>query len=171
MDVKEKRVFADLQEKLLSYEYIRGLIEGEGTFTFHSGWKRANGRKSKIPAFSISMHIRDKELITKIRDGMGLKSKIYFRAPRENITNTKTKKEYTSERQAILVVRDFIQLKDIIIPFFHRKLRGFKRKQFEEWLERIGSDPDISDKYKSLYRLYKWGMYDTYPKFIEKFRE
>jgi len=155
----------------ISNEYIRGLIEGEGCFSFHVGSKRPDGRKYRMPAFVISMHIRDKKLIESIRDKLGLKVKIYYRVPRVNIKNAKTGTAYLSERQAILVVRDFKQLKDIIIPFFYKKLKGYKETQFMNWLEKIGSDPDISDRYKSLYRLYKWGMYDKLPKFTEKFKD
>lgn len=155
----------------ISNEYIRGLIEGEGSFTFHVGSKKPNGRKYRMPAFIISMHIRDKDLLDKVRQKLGLKIKIYYREPSINIQNAKTQKTYLSGRSAILVVRDFIQLKDIIIPFFYKKLVGYKGVQFIAWLEKIGSDPDVSDRYKSLYRLYKWGMYDKFPKFTEKFKD
>jgi len=157
--------------KDISNEYIRGLVEGEGSFTFHTGRKKSDGRKPKIPAFVISMHIRNKDLLNKIKQKLGIKNKIYYRPPRMNIQNVVTQKQYLSERNAILVVRDFIQLKDIIIPFFYKKLAGYKGGQFIAWLEKIGNDPDISDRYKSLYRLYKWGVYDKLPKFTEKFKD
>lgn len=155
----------------ISNEYIRGLVEGEGSFTFHTTSKRADGTRYKLPAFVISLHTRDKYLLEMVRDKLGLKSKIYNRVPRVNIQNAKTGVKYLSERQAILAVRDFEQLKDIIIPFFYKRLKGYKGKQFVEWLEKIGSDPGISDRFKSLYRLYKWGVYDKLPKFTEKFKD
>lgn len=155
----------------ISNEYIRGLIEGEGSFTFHTGRKKSNGQKTKMPAFVVSMHIRDKDLLNKIKQKLGLKNKLYYRVPRITSQNPKTGVRYLSERQAILVVRDFIQLKDIIIPFFYKKLIGYKGVQFVAWLEKIGSDSDISDRYKSLYHLYKWGAYDKLPKFTERFRD
>lgn len=155
----------------ISNEYIRGLVEGEGCFSFHTGRTMANGRKYKLPAFVISMHIRDKDLIEAIRDKLGLKVKIYYRSSNANIVNAKTGNVYLSERQAILVVRDFRQLKDIIIPFFYKKLKGYKGKQFLEWLEKIGNDANVSDRFKSLYKLYKWGMYDSLPKFKDKFKD
>lgn len=155
----------------ISNEYIRGLVEGEGCFSLHTGRIMANGRKYKLPAFMLAMHIRDKDLIEAIRDNLGLKVKIYYRSPRVNISNAKTGDVYLSERQTILVVRDFKQLKDIIIPFFYKKLKGHKGNQFIEWLEKIGADPDVSDRFKSLYRLYKWGIYDNLPKFKDKFKD
>ncbi|PIV31710.1 hypothetical protein COS33_01785 [Candidatus Wolfebacteria bacterium CG02_land_8_20_14_3_00_37_12] len=155
----------------ISNEYIRGLVEGEGSFTFSTTRKKVDGTRYKLPAFVISLHIRDKHLLQMIRDKLGLKSKIYYKIPMVNIQNAKTGVKYLSERQAILVVRDFQQLKDIIIPFFYKRLRGYKSVQFIEWLEKIGSDPNVSDRFKSLYRLYKWGMYDKLPKFTEKFKE
>lgn len=149
------------KNRKLSYEYIRGLIEGEGCFTFHPGWTRSNGRKSRFPAFALSMHERDKELIEMVRNTLGLKNKVY-------IQNSYQKDGYKRGRKATLVVRDFEQLKNIIIPLFHKKLKGYKSKQFIFWLEKIGNDSDISDRYKSLHRIYKWGIYDE-PKFINKF--
>jgi len=155
----------------ISFEYIRGLVDGEGSFTFHIGSKRPNGRKYKIPAFVIAMNMRDKELIKGVKDKLGIKSNICYRIPRVNIKNAKNDKLYTSGRQAILSVRDFTQLKDIIIPCFYKKLKGYKGKQFIDWLEKIGSDPDVSDRFKSLYRLYRWGIYDKDLKFTEKFKD
>ena len=152
------------KQKPLTYEYVRGLAEGEGCFTFYSGWKRRDGSKYKMPAFVIAMLYRDVELLEMIRDTLGLRNPIYSRKPYVNPKNG-----YQVRRTAVLVVREFDQLKDIIIPFFYKKLKGHKGRQLNEWLEKIGSDPNISDRYKSLYRLYKWGMYDTYPKFTQKF--
>lgn len=151
---------------LISYEYVRGLVEGEGCFTFYPGWKRKNGRKYKVPAFIIAMSDRDTGLLEMVRDTMSLRNPIYFRKPYIN-----KKSGYRVTRTAVLVVREFDQLKDIIIPLFYKKLKGYKNKQFIEWLNKIGSDPDISDRFKSLYRLYKWGMYDKLPKFTEKFKD
>lgn len=157
----------------LSNEYIRGLVEGEGCFTFHTSRRKTNDgdKKYKLPAFVISLNIRDKDLLVAVRDKLELKSKIYYRVPRINIQNAQNGNKYLSERQAILVVRDFKQLKDIIIPFFYKKLNGYKGEQFMVWLEKIGNDPDVSDRFKSLYRLYRWGMYDKLPKFTDKFKD
>ncbi len=145
----------------LSYNYIRGLVEGEGTFTFctTTGWR---GKKAKVPAFQLRMHIRDKELIEAVRDFLGLKNKIY-------IYHYPGKDGAKRGPQVMLIVREFNNLKDIIIPLFYKKLIGHKNKQFMEWLEKIGSDPAIPDSFKSLYRLYKWGVYNENPKFTQKF--
>jgi hypothetical protein len=155
----------------ISNEYIRGLVEGEGSFTFHPTSKRADGSIYKLPAFIISMHFRDRDLLNLIKGKMGLESKIYYKIPAIQIQNAKTGKKYLSDRQAILVVRDFKQLRDIIIPFFYKKLVGYKGIQFMEWLEKIGSDPGISDRFRSLYSLYKLGVYDNNPKFSKKFND
>ena len=45
-----------------------------------------------------------------------------------------------------MTVRDFT-IKRHNYSFFLQKLKGYKGKQFIEWLEKIGSDPDISDRY------------------------
>lgn len=145
----------------LSNEYIRGVIEGEGCFSFCSrpGTIVCNGvvLQPKIPAFLLTMHARDLELVEAIKEKMGLKNKVYvYRAP-ALVTN---KKVYTRGQKAMLIVRDFGSLKNIIIPFFYKKLKGNKGKQFEEWLERIGSEPFVPESYKLIYRLYKCGFYD-----------
>lgn len=151
-----------MTSRKLSSEYIRGLIEGEGTFTFTTtGW---SGKKKKVPSFQLRMNIRDRELIEAVRDFLGLKNRVY-------IYHYPGKDGARRGPQAMLIVREFISLKDIIIPFFYKKLVGYKGIQFTAWLEKIGSDPDISDRFKSLYRLYKWGMYDKLPKFTEKFKD
>jgi len=141
-------------------DYIIWLINNRGSFGFtSSGFYR-----NKTPAFQLKITARNIKILEQIRDYLGLKNKVYkYHYPGKD----KSKRE----PQAILTIRDFKQLKDIIIPFSHKKLVGRKRAQFIEWLEKIGSDPDVSDRFKSLYRLYKWGAYDKLPKFTEKFKD
>ena len=55
----------------ISNEYVRGLVEGEGTFTFSP-----SGNK-KIPVFCLKMHVRDKNLLELVRNKLGLKNKVY----------------------------------------------------------------------------------------------
>ncbi|MBI2623286.1 MAG: hypothetical protein HYW65_01800 [Candidatus Liptonbacteria bacterium] len=136
----------------LSYEYIRGVVEGEGCFTF----SKSNGRK--IPAFAIRMHIRDKSLICAIRDTLGLRNKVY-------VYDYQAKDRIERAPQATLIVREFGQLKNIIVPFFYKRLRGNKRNQFELWLEKIGNDPSVPESFKFIYKIYKAGFYDKNPKF------
>lgn len=144
---------------ILPYDYIRGLVEGEGTFTFDTR-KQKNGTKLKVPAFALAMHIRDEDLIEAVRDTLGLKNKIY-------VYHHQRKDGYNRGPRAILIVREFSQLKNIIVPFFYKKLKGNKRKQFIEWLEKIGSDPEVSSLFKLIYKLYKTGYYDKNPKFLD----
>lgn len=151
-------------ETKLSYEYIRGLIDGEGSFTFSTNeYTNRFGKtiRRKVPAFILSMHERDTDLIKMVRDTMGLKNKIYFRRER------RMPEGYISGRQAILIVREFGNLKNIIIPFFYKRLRGYKKKQFEEWIEAIGNDPGISNLFRLLYKLHATGFYDRNPKFLD----
>lgn len=140
----------------LSFDYIRGLVEAEGTFTFSTSYKY----RRKVPAFALKMHIRDKALLEKVRDTLGLKNKIY---------------EYSYQRkdgsirspEAMLIVREIGRLKNIIVPLFYKKLKGYKGKQFEEWMEKIGRDPAIPENYKFIYTIYKAGFYDRNPKFMD----
>lgn len=148
-----------MEQRQLSYEYIRGITEGEGCFTFCAVGTRESGRK-KLPAFVLAMNKRDKELLAKVKEALGLKNKVYEYGPRFR------KDGYKRGGMAVLIVRDFGQLKNIIVPLFYKKLRGNKAKQFEEWLEKIGTDPVVSDTYKFIYKIYKAGFYDRNPKFL-----
>jgi len=150
----------------LSSEYIRGLVDGEGCFSFSTTTSTYMGKtfKRKVPAFILQMHARDRCLIEAVIKHLGLKNEIYIYPP---YSKDGAKRGWSVR----LIVREFGQLKDIIIPFFYKKLKGHKGDQFIEWLEKIGSEPDVSSRFKSLYRLYKWGMYDKLPKFTEKFKD
>jgi len=143
----------------LPYDYIRGLVEGEGTFTFSTSTRKLpNGsiKKVKIPAFALKMHERDEELIRAVRNTLNLDNRVYNYGPQKN--------RPSNGRQAMLIVREFPQIKNIIIPFFYKKLYGNKGKQFIEWLEKM-NDPDTNDLTKFLYRQYKSGYFDKNPKF------
>lgn len=147
--------------KDLSYDYIRGLIEGEGSFTFSTTVRTlADGTKKRerIPAFTIGMHERDEKLLRKVRDTLGLTNRVYNYKP-------SNKDGYNRGRKAFLIVREFGSLKNVIIPFFYNKLVGNKAIQFNQWLERIGSDPSVAESFKLLYRLHKSGYYERNPKF------
>lgn len=130
----------------LSNEYIRGLVESEGCFTFSR-----NGDK-KIPAFYLVMHERDRELIKMVKESLGLNNKVYKFRPYlgDGIKRGPT---------ARLIVREFGNLKNIIVPFFYNRLFGNKGKQFTEWLKKIGNDPLVPETYKILYRLHKSGYW------------
>ncbi|OGG43255.1 hypothetical protein A3G50_01220 [Candidatus Jorgensenbacteria bacterium RIFCSPLOWO2_12_FULL_42_11] len=139
---------------ILSFEYIRGLVEGEGCFTFDK--RTTKYKKSikieKIPTFVIQMHERDRELLRKLRNTLGLPNSIYILGPYR-------KDGINRGRMAKLIVRDYISLKDKIIPLFYKKLHGYKAKQFMEWLENIGNS-DVLYPYRNLYKLYKSGFFD-----------
>lgn len=59
-----------------------------------------------------------------------------------------------------IMVRDVGQIKNKIVPLFYGKLNGYKSIQFREWMEVIGTDPDVPDRYKFIYKIYKKGFYD-----------
>ena len=143
---------------MLSYEYIRGLVEGEGSFSFCTVPKHIKDGlviKEKLPAFTLAMSVRDKELVGLVRDALDLKNKVYEYAPRKN------KGSHNRQGMAILIVRDLYQLKNIIVPLFYSRLHGHKKRQFEEWIERIGLDLKVPGGYKMIYALYKTGYYEN----------
>jgi len=133
----------------ITHDYIRGLIEGEGCFTFCK-----NGRKSKIPAFSIGMSVKDFSLLTKVRDKLRLRNRVYKYEPRERADG------YVRMGMSILMVRDLGQLKNIIIPLCYKKLVGNKRIQLEDWVSKIRLDDNIPESYKIIPLLVKNGYYD-----------
>jgi hypothetical protein len=141
----------------LTNDYIRGLIDGEGSFTFSTN-KKSDGTSIKIPVFQLKMHIRDKDLVEGIRDYLGLGNKIY-------IYHHPGKDGYNRGPTATLMVRDFGSLKNIIIPFFYERLAGHKAIQFDEWLEKIQHDPMVPESYSLLYRLHRSGFYRENSKF------
>ncbi|MEX2033242.1 MAG: LAGLIDADG family homing endonuclease [Candidatus Colwellbacteria bacterium] len=141
---------------ILTNEYIRGLVDGEGCFTFYPlrRYSRKTGYvRKKMPAFVIAMHERDEALLYSVKETLGLSTKIYqFKAY--------TKDGYKRGNKAVIVVRGMGPLKNVIIPLFYGKLRGYKATQFLNWLEKIGTDPEVIDQYKLLYRLHKTGYFE-----------
>ena len=141
-----------MQKREITYEYIRGLVDGEGCFTFCRGYGGG-----KLPTFAIQMHERDRELIMAVRDKLGLENKIYALKPYLG-------DGFKRGGGARLMGRDLWSLKNVIIPLFRNKLVGYKRLQFENWMEKIGNDPEVPGSYKLLYRLHKKdGFYDKNP--------
>ena len=91
---------------------------------------------------------------------MGLRNKVYE-------YNHQGKDGHKRGPQAMLIVRELGQLKNIIVPFFYKKLKGNKGKQFQEWLEKMGTDVNVSDNFRFINKIYKSGFYDKNPKFID----
>lgn len=141
----------------ISYEYIRGLIEGEGCFTFSSipqFIRNEDGSfyRVKVPAFILAMHERDRELLEMIRERLKIEKNI-------NWLKASTSDGHQRGATVRLIIRDLGTLKNIIIPLLYGQLHGYKKLQFTNWLERIGSDPAVREDYKLLYRLHKNGFY------------
>lgn len=103
---------------------------------------------------------RDKKLIVAIKEKLRLRNRVYEYKPRFR------KDGYKRDGMAVLMVRDVGQLKNTIVPLFYKRLVGNKMKQFEDWMEKIGSDPDVPERYKFIYKIYKAGFYDKNPKFL-----
>lgn len=132
----------------LTKDFIIGLVVGEGTFCFTTTGNRLFEKTRKVPAFQLRMHVRDLALVTAVRDTLKLETKVY--------QYTHNKRHY-----AMLIVRNIGDIKNIIIPFFYKHLRGYKEYQFNRWLEDFNK-PGVADCYKFIYRLYKNGYYDRF---------
>jgi len=131
----------------LSRDYICGLVDAAGSFTFTT-----DSQRSSIPTFELRMGAKDVKLIEGVRDWLGLKNKIYAYYPEKD--------EFSKRgQQAMLIIRDVGSLKNIIVPTFYNRLVGYKGEQFNNWLEKIGTDPLVPDSYKIIYRLYRLGFY------------
>ncbi len=110
----------------LPLDYIAGLIDGEGCFS----WTFQN-HKDWVPIFSIKMHIRDKELLQNIAFSLRLDNTIH---------------EYTHQNRhyAQLIVRDRESLLFKIVPAVYRRLHGYKKIQLEHWLKEFFDRLDIN---------------------------
>ena len=140
----------------INADYIRGLVEGEGCFTFC----KTDGKY--IPTFCIGMHIRDRHLLIKVADYLKIHDEVYHYNPRQQ------KDGYKRGGSTRLMVRDAVSLKNIIVPFFYKKLIGHKGFQFKDWIERIGADPLVPERYRLIYRLYKNGFWDKPENYLYK---
>lgn len=140
----------------VSNEYLRGVVEGEGCFTL---CKHGN---IKVPTFALQMHERDKELLLTLSSRLRLHRLLY-----EIEANSRGGIERGPAVR--IMVRDALTIKNILIPFFYKKLHGHKGQQFEKWVAQMGSDTAISKSFKEIHALYVSGYYDTNPE--EKFWE
>ena len=105
----------------LSFEYIRGLVDGEGCFSFHTVPAKdrlGNKIRMRIPAFMLGMSIQDINLIARVKETLGLRNRIY------EYSQERRRDGYNRQPMAVLVVRDIGQLKNIIIPLFYKSLQG-----------------------------------------------
>ena len=144
---------------ILTNDYIRGLVEGEGCFSFcNVPLKTGQSEKSRLPTFVLTMNERDKNLIEAVRSHFSLKNKVYELGPYK-------KDGHNRDAIARLMVRDVGALKNIIVPFFYNKLYGHKGTQFNEWIEAIGSDINVPESYKIIWKLHKSGYYSKDSRF------
>lgn len=142
--------------KKITAEYIRGLTDGEGSFTFCT----TNG-KSKIPSFQLRMNVRDKALVEKVRDFLKIKNRVY-------VYHYLGKVGSNRGPQAMLIVREVGNLKNKIVPLFYNELIGYKAEQFNNWIEKIGNDPMVPERFKIIHFLHKRGYFLKNKDFLER---
>lgn len=101
----------------LSLNFIAGLIEGDGSFM----WIWQNGKRW-VPVFQLKMHVKDKKLVTTVRDSLGLNEPVY---------------EYNHGKRhyVLLIIRKRKSLEENIFPAFRNRLYGTKRQQFARWAD------------------------------------
>jgi len=148
----------------ITKEYIRGIIESKGVFTFYTNsYATKKGIvKRKIPAFVLELNEKDIRLLEEMRNHLCLKHRIYKTKQPALISDSGAgRRAYPRSPKVRLCVRDFVSLKNIILPLLYKELIGYKGILFEEWLERIGKEENIPDDYRLIYRLYKSGFYEN----------
>ena len=88
-----------------------------------------------------------------VRDALGLKNKVY-------VYDYKGKDGMNRAPQAMLIVREVGNLKNIIAPFFLGRLLGNKGRQFKDWVDKIGDDPLVPDIYRIIAINCRSGFYE-----------
>ncbi|PIR97978.1 MAG: hypothetical protein COT89_01870 [Candidatus Colwellbacteria bacterium CG10_big_fil_rev_8_21_14_0_10_42_22] len=147
----------------ITKEYVLGIVESEGRFTFSTRTRKLANKtviQTRVPTFSINMHEDNRNLLELVKKQMGLENKIY-------IYKSKDKDGYNRAKKALLIVRGYGAIKNIVVPYFYGQLVGGKAIQFKQWIERMGDDPLVADGYGLICRLHKNGYYAKNPKFSD----
>lgn len=147
---------------MLSYEYIRGIIDRDGCFTFCSAPPRRGMKapRARIPTFIIAMEEKDLNLLQKLKEALKVRGTIY------KLGGKVSSDGYKRTGMNSIMVRDFGQLKNIIVPLCHKKLHGYKASQFENWIEIMSCDDSVPKLYKLIPTLVHSGFYDKDPNFL-----
>lgn len=135
----------------ISQEFIIGLLTQKGSFTFSTRTKYNRKRKRsvhKIPTFSLTMNLKNEDLMNTIRNRLKLKNKLY-KFTSQRIDGRKRNTSIT------LIVRELGNIERIIIPFFYKKFIGYRTEQFNNWLLAIEKDPLIPFSFKKIYWRHK----------------
>ena len=126
-----------MTEQTINFDFIAGLIVGEGSFY----WTKRGDSGRKIPAFSLRMHVRDKELVTAVRDNLAPTEKIY-------------EYKHNGRHYVMLIVRNPGDIKNKIIPILYPRLCGYKKKQFIEWFHGF-RDEDTAESHRFIFNIFK----------------
>ncbi len=112
------KVLEIINTEKLSLDFIAGLVTSQGYFS----WVTQHRTQQKVPVFQIRLPYDEKDLLFGFKNSLGLKEPIY---------------EYRSKNRSfvLLLIRKRKSIKEIIIPAFDQKLRGKKKKQFDQWKE------------------------------------
>ena len=107
-----------IENREISFEYIRGLVEGEGCFTFCKSTRIRGGIKiiELIPTFALGMSKQDENLMHIISNKLGLKNNVLI------FRKAYRKDGYNRQQTVRITVRHPKELRDIIIPLFNKKL-------------------------------------------------
>src|SRR3989344_343524 len=99
-------------------------------FTFHTNRTVFNGelkQRMMVPTLVIVKRETEQRVLENIRDWFGLKNRIYLHTPYR-------KDGLQRKPRAILMIRDFVSLKNRLAPFLYKNLRGRKAEEFRRWI-------------------------------------
>ena len=102
----------------------------------------------------ISLPISDYDTVVMLKNKLKIHNSVYQYPAKQR------KDGYVRSGTAILIVRDLGQLKNIIVPLFYKSLKGHKAREFEDWIEKIGTDPLVPESYRFIAKICKSGFYD-----------
>lgn len=139
---------------VLTTDYIKGILQSKGSFSF------SNLFGKKLPTFSIQVEKDKEKLIIDLKKFLIIKEPVYYF--KEKIGND----GYKRDPYCKLMVRSFGSLKNSIVPFCYKNLNGFRKEQFNHWIEIIGKDDLVPNNYKLLYRLCGSGYWDKNPTYF-----
>ena len=135
-----------------SKDFIIGRLTKQGSFTFSTRTKYNRKRKRtihKIPTFILEMGEENENLMLAIKKRLGLKNKLY------KIFNSGRNDGVDRKNSIRLAVRELKNIENIIIPFFHKKFRGYRTEIFNQWLLAIEKDPLVPFSFKKIYWRHK----------------
>lgn len=131
-------------------EYVCGFLDGRARFLFYNN--KSGGKEVKIPTFLVSSEDRSMVILTK--NLLFIRNRVYEHPSKIG------RDGYLRRYLAEIIIRDVGQLKNKVVPFFYGTQSKIKRSELHDWIQKIGSDPMVPERYKIISKLYSRGFYN-----------